>query len=305
LVQLDGSFHNWLEGRGPGGCLMNMVDDATGTTLCRLGKEETIWAAVGVLKAWMECYGVPQALYTDWKNVYVREPNAGERMRGEVPVTQFGRMCQALGIEIWAASSPQAKGRVERNHGTHQDRLVKKLRRKGIRTHADANRYLGEAYCPQHNARYAQPAAAPEDVHLPSPGARKLAKIFRLETERVLSNDWVVQHEKRFYQVERQSQHHAPAKGKVKVCEEEDGSLEIRYREQKLKWKEIAARPVSAKGVKETPARTVPPTALNPKWKPGPEHPWRRGYAERQGVEPALPTPARAPSSWASASAAP
>ena len=99
LVQLDGSFHAWLEGRGPGGCLMNMVDDATGTTLCRLGKEETIWAAVGVLKAWMGSYGVPKALYTDWKNVYVREPNAGERMRGEEPVTQFGRMCQELGIE--------------------------------------------------------------------------------------------------------------------------------------------------------------------------------------------------------------
>src|SRR5208337_923905 len=83
LVQLDGSFHAWLEGRGPGGCLMNMVDDATGTTLCRLGKEETIWAAVGVLRDWIGCYGVPKALYTDWKNVYVREPNAGERMRGE------------------------------------------------------------------------------------------------------------------------------------------------------------------------------------------------------------------------------
>ena len=69
LVQLDGSFHAWLEGRGPRGCLMNMVDDATGTTLCRMGKEETIWAAVGVLRAWIERYGVPQALYTDGKNV--------------------------------------------------------------------------------------------------------------------------------------------------------------------------------------------------------------------------------------------
>ena len=305
LVQLDGSFHAWLEERGPEGCLMNMVDDATGTTLCRLGKEETIWAAVGVLRAWMERYGVPRALYTDWKNVYIREPNAGERMRGEVPVTQFGRMCQALGIEIWAASSPQAKGRVERNHGTHQDRLVKKLRRKKIRTHADANRYLAEEYCPQHNARYAQPAAAPEDDHLPSPGARKLAKIFRLETERVLSNDWVVQHENRLYQVERQSQHHAPAKGKVRVCEKEDGSLEIHYREQKLKWKEIAARPVSDKEGKETPARTTPRTTLNPKWKPGPNHPWRRGYPERNLAGRALPVPAGAPSSWASASAPP
>lgn len=305
LVQLDGSFHDWLEERGPGGCLMNMVDDATGTTLCRLGKEETIWAAVGVLRAWIERYGVPQALYTDWKNVYVREPNAGERMRGEVPVTQFGRMCQALGIEIWAASSPQAKGRVERNHGTHQDRLVKKLRRKKMRTHADANRYLAEAYCPQHNARYAQPAAAPEDSHLPSPGARKLATIFRLETERVLSNDWVVQHDNRFYQVERQSQHHAPAKGKVRMCEAEDGNLEILYREQKLKWKEIAARPVSGKRVKATPARAVPPTALHPKRKPGPDHPWRKGYPARELARQGLPTPSIAPSSWASASASP
>ena len=235
----------------------------------------------------------------------MREPNAQERQRGEVPVTQFGRMCQALGIEIWAASSPQAKGRVERNHGTHQDRLVKKLRRKRTRTHADANPYLVEAYCPQHNARYAQPAAAPQDVHLPSPGARQLGKIFRLETDRVLSNDWVVQHENRFYQVERQSQHHAPAKGKVKVYEGEDGSLEIRYREQKLAWKEIAARPVSAKRTKETPARPVPPVVWHGKRRPRADHPWRRGYAERHPAEPGLPTPAAAPSSWASASPPP
>src|ERR1039457_4889521 len=263
LVQLDGSFHAWLEGRGPGGCLMNRVDDATGTTLCRLGKEETIWAAVGVLKDWIGCYGVPKALYTDWKNVYVREPNAGERIRGEEPVTQFGRMCQALGVEIWAARSPQAKGRVERNHGTHQDRLVKKLRRKGIGTNAEANRYLAESYCPQHNARYAQAAAAPEDNHLPSPGASKLAKIFRLETERTLSNDWVVQHDQRFYQVERQRQHHAPARSKVRVCEGEHGSVEIYYREQKLKWKEIPARP------KQAPAAKAPRrVATQPPWKP-------------------------------------
>jgi transposase len=301
LVQLDGSFHDWLEGRGPGGCLMNMVDDATGTTLCRLGKEETIWAAVGVLRAWIERYGVPQALYTDWKNVYVREPNAQERQRGEVPVTQFGRMCRALGIEIWAASSPQAKGRVERNHGTHQDRLVKKLRRKQVRTHADANGYLAQEYCPQHNARYAQPAAAAADAHLPSPGARKLARIFRLETERVLSNDWVVQQANRLYQVERQSQHHAPAKGKVRVYEEEEGNLEIYYREQKLQWQEIAARPRSAKQVKVSRAGSTPETTLRPPWKPGPDHPWRKGYAERK---PELAPPVAA-SSWASASAAP
>jgi transposase len=155
LVQMDGSFHQWLEDRGPRGCLMNLVDDATGTTLCRMGEQETIWAAVGVLTAWMVKYGVPRALYTDWKNVYVREPTAQELLHGMPSVTQFGRMCERMGIRIIAASSPQAKGRVERNHGTHQDRLVKKLRRKKISTHAGVNQYLETEYCDQHNERFA------------------------------------------------------------------------------------------------------------------------------------------------------
>ena len=106
---------------------MNMVDDASGDTLARMGSEETIWAAVGVLRAWIKKYGIPVALYTDWKNVYVREASAKEQLQGVVPVTQFGQMCERLGIGIIAANSPQAKGRVERNHGIHQDRLVKKM----------------------------------------------------------------------------------------------------------------------------------------------------------------------------------
>ncbi len=305
LVQLDGSFHDWLERRGPRGCLMNMVDDATGTTLCRMGEEETIWAAVGVLKAWIERYGMPQALYTDWKNVYVREPNAGEQLRGEVPVTQFGRMCQRLGIQIIAASSPQAKGRVERNHGTHQDRLVKKLRRKQISRLEDVNRYLEEEYCPEHNGRFAVAAAAREDYHLPSPGARRLRPILRLETERVLSNDWVVRHENRFYQVERQSQHHAPAKSKVTVCEWEDGTMEIHYRGQSLKWKEIEERPLPERLEKEASVREAPRVTTRRKWRPAPDHPWRRDYGERNFGRLALPRRAGAPPSLASPCASP
>ena len=121
-VQLDGNFHEWLEGRGPRGCLMNLVDDAPSTTLRRMGEQETIWAAVGVLEAWIEKYGVPRALYADWKNVYVREPTAKEQLHGITAVTQFGRMCERLGIRIIAAGPSEAKGRVERSHGTHQDR---------------------------------------------------------------------------------------------------------------------------------------------------------------------------------------
>jgi hypothetical protein len=87
---------------------------------------------LGFCTSGSEKYGVPRALYTDWKNVYKRAVTPAEQLQGETPITQFGRMCQKLGIRTVAASSPQTKGRVERNHGTHQDRLVKKLRRKGI-----------------------------------------------------------------------------------------------------------------------------------------------------------------------------
>ena len=162
---------------------------------------ETIWAAVGVLTVWMEKYGVPRALYTDWKNVYVREPTAKELLHGKPGLTQFGRMCERLAIKIIAAGSPQAKGRVERNHGTHQDRLVKKLRRKRITTHEAVNQYLEQDYCDDHNQRFAIDASSEVDYHLPMPGARQRREIFRLETERVLGNDWVVRHHNRLYQV--------------------------------------------------------------------------------------------------------
>ena len=88
---------------------MNMVDDASSETLARMGSEETIWAAAGVLRAWIQEHGIPVALYTDWKNVYLREASGKEQLEGVVPVTQFGRMCQSLGIRIIAANSPQAK----------------------------------------------------------------------------------------------------------------------------------------------------------------------------------------------------
>ncbi len=102
LVQLDGSFHEWLEERGQRGCLMHMVDDASSTMLCQFSAEETIWAAARLLRSWIERYGIPRALYTDWKNVYVRTATEAERCAGQVPLTQFGRMCEKLGIRIIA-----------------------------------------------------------------------------------------------------------------------------------------------------------------------------------------------------------
>ena len=243
LVQMDGSFHDWLEERGPDGCLMNMTDDATSEVELRLGEEETIWAAANTLRTWIEKHGVPQALYVDWKNVYKRAPTQREQLRGEEPVTQFGRMCEKLGIEIIAAGSPQAKGRVERNHGTHQDRLIKKMRRKKIRTHEQANVYLQQEYLPEHNGRFRQAAAEAEDYHRRAPSAAELREVFRLESERIIGNDWVVRCDNRLFQVQAQSRKYAPAQGKVVVCEWQDGTVEIEYRGRKLPWKEITNPP--------------------------------------------------------------
>ncbi len=282
LVQLDGSFHDWLEERGPRGCLLNMVDDATSTTLARLGEQETIWAAAQVLRAWIEKYGVPQALYVDWKNLYQRAPTPREQLRGQEPITQFGRMCKELGIRVIAASSPQAKGRVERNHGTHQDRLIKKMRRKNIRSYEQANQFLEQDYLPEHNRRFARPAAAPEDYHRQAPSTAALRQIFRLESERTISNDWVVRYDNRFFQLQPQSHHYAPAQGKVLVCEGRDGSIAIEYRGHALPWREIQPpaspsaqdpSPLEESGV--TPATRATHTGKR-KWVPPADHPWRQ-----------------------------
>src|SRR5580700_9112299 len=246
LVQWDGSFHDWLEGRGPRGCLMDMVDDATSRTQARLGKEETIWAAAGVLRAWIEKYGVPRTLYTDWKNVYKRKATPAEQLRGEIPVTQFGRMCQKLGIRIMAASSPQAKGRVERNHGIHQDRMIKKLRRKGIASYAAANEFLEKEYLPQHNRRFARVPAKPEDYHGRKPTARELRQIFRLETERRISNDWVIRHEGGNLQLKPGSRRYGPTRIKALVWEWEDGTMKVYCRGEAIAFAKLKKQPQKA-----------------------------------------------------------
>jgi hypothetical protein len=252
---------------------MNLVDDATGTTLGRMGAEETTWTAARVLRSWVEQHGVPLELYTDWHAVYLKEPSEEQQQRRETPVTQFGRMCQRLGIRIMGANSPQAKGRVERNHGTHQDRLVKKLRRKSLGSYAAVNEYLEREYLPEHNRRFAREAASSLDYHRQAPSRRELDEVFRLETERVIGNDWVVRYENRFLQVKRQGRHYAPAKGKVLVCEWEDGRLEIRYRGQKVAWEEIVERPPAAQ--LDLPRQAAKPYGGTP---PTASHPWKQRY---------------------------
>ena len=292
LVQLDGSFHDWLEGRGPRGCLMTMIDDATGRNLLSIGKEETTWAAANLLKRWIVAYGVPRALYTDWKNVYKRGPTSNELARGELAaLTQFGRMCEKLGIELIGASSPQAKGRVERAHGTHQDRLVKKLRLKGIADYDALNEYLDD-YTKAHNARFSVSARSPVDYHLPrSRQALADDDVFCLETTRTVGNDFVVQYGTRGLQLDPRTRGRVPVRSKVLVRETEDGRLRViqltgqgrERRERTLKWTEAAPRVTRAVSCPVTRPTVTAAQALStsePKsrkkrdWKPARNHPW-------------------------------
>src|SRR5260370_17356740 len=206
-------------------------------------------------------------------------------MQGVVSVAQFGQMCQRLGIRIVAANSAKAKGRVERNHGTHQDRLVKKMRLQKSKAHAEANAFLEKTYLSEHNRRFRRNPAQPEDYHRAAPRAAELEEVFHLETVRVIGNDWVVRHDNRYFQVQAQARHYAPAKGKVTVCEWEDGRLQIRYRDRAVSWEEIPG-PVPAHAVASGEAKAKkakPPT-------PSADHPWRQAYPKfRPLIKPGTP----------------
>lgn len=278
FVQLDGSFHAWYEQRGPRGCLMNMVDDATNTTHARLGQAETIWAAVAVLRAWIERHGVPLTLYTDWKNVYKVLPTPKQQLRGEQPLTQFGRMCALLDIRIVAAHSPQAKGRVERNHGVHQDRLVKKLRRLAICEDVAANAYLETHYLPALNERFAKPPAQAQDYHRPAPSRAELDRVFRLESPRWVSNDWVLRHHGRCLQLQPTRQQRRSPQGKALLYESDDGRIEVLYRGESMAFVELPQ--ASTKPLREK-AVTGHVRSWRRPYRPESEHPYKRHAASQ------------------------
>jgi hypothetical protein len=190
-------------------------------------------------------------------------------------------MCQKLNVRILAASSPQAKGRVERNHGTHQDRLIKKMRRKGINNYEGANEYLENEYLPAHNRRFTRPAAKSEDYHGRKLRARELRQIFRLETERTISNDWVIRHDGRCLQLQPGNRRYGPTKSKALVCEWEDGTTEVYYRGERIAFAELLeTKP-------QTSSVLPPPVRVQVVRKAKKDHPWRQRY---QNMRPWVPT---------------
>lgn len=282
LVQLDGSFHDWYEGRGERAgrrsCMMNMIDDATGRTLMRFGDQETIWAAADILQSWIAEHGVPRALYTDWKNVYKREPTDREQREGIVPHTQFGRMCAKLGIEIIAANTPQAKGRVERSNGVQQDRLIKKMRLLEIADDASANAYIQAVYLPELNVRFAVTPASHVDYHLPRDPKLPDCDVFCLEHTRTVGNDFVVQFGRRALQLNPRARGRIPAGSRVIVRESRAGEVRVIHVSRRGEEREYAwTRSADLRWAPAPPQLKV--TTSGVRTKPGPDHPFRRANA--------------------------
>jgi transposase len=264
LVQMDGSYEAWLEDRAGRGCLINMVDDATSRGLGHFDQEETTWALADAYRAWVEKYGIARALYVDGKTVYGAWASPEQMERGEEPFSQFRRMCERLGTELILAGSAQAKGRVERAHGTHQDRLIKKLRLAGIHDYEAANRYLRTRYWPQHNRRFAVAPAEAVDFHEPVPAGMDLDAIFSLECERTVSEDWVVRYDNRFLQIETPEVR--PGE-KVIIRIRRNGRMELWHAGKRLKWRACEQRPVKVAAKRRSRNRKVAKPAAN--------HPWR------------------------------
>jgi len=279
LVQMDGSHHEWF-GRGqPPSCLMDMVDDATGRSVALMDEEETTEVAMKALWLWCKRYGIPKALYVDRKNVFVtdREPTLQEQLAGQEALTEFGRACRKLGIEIITANSPQAKGRVERKHGVYQDRLVKELRLKGITTIVGANELLQNGFVKMLNRKFSRPAHSSADFHRPVEAGCDLREIFCFEDTRVVANDWTVRCENRFYQILKRNDPLPRPRQKVTVRRLLNGKIQLLYRDKKLAFKEIASPSAPLRYTEPAVSRPAEKEAKKKKYKPAPDHPWRRG----------------------------
>ncbi len=272
LVQMDGSHHQWFGEDQQEVCLQNMIDDASGRVFALFDDEETISIAMRTLWGWIERYGIPKAVYTDYKNVYVtdREPTVEEQLRGERPPTHFGKACKKLGIDIIRASSPQAKGRVERSNGTHQDRLVKELELKNIKEINKANEFLIDKYLDDMNRRFAVKPASQADYHRAVPEGLDLRTVFCIEQQRQVNNDWTVQYKNRYFQILKENKPLPRTREKVSVSQWLDGPIHLVYKGLELKCKELPSRPV-----KEA-SREVSKIKLRKKYIPPADHPWRR-----------------------------
>ena len=265
MVQLDGSHHDWFEGRGPACVLMGYVDDANGEVYAKFYGYEGTLPAMDSFKGYIKQYGIPQSVYLDRHATYkatVHYQTIEDQLEDRRLMSQFERSLQELGVRVIHAYSPQAKGRVERLFGTFQDRVIKEMRLAGVKNKDEGNAFL-EIYLPNYNRRFRVTPAQDTDLHRPFKDRRELDRILSIRSVRALRNDFTIAHNKRLYQIKDNIR----AK-KVTVEERTDGSMRLMHNDQRLRYQEITSRPKKDSGS----------IKLYKTWnrgKPTRLHPWR------------------------------
>lgn len=274
MVQMDGSHHDWLEGRGPKLVLMGYIDDATGRIYGEFFDFEGTIPAMGSLKGYIERNGLPSQIYLDKHATYKNNRKyqyTDWPFRDEEELTQFARACRQLGIELIYAHSPQAKGRIERLFKTLQDRLVKEMRLAGIKTCKEANEFLG-TYIGKFNARFAVPALKKGNAHRRLDERVILDEILSVQTEHVLRNDRTVVHERKFYQVKNRTRAQ-----RVTVFEYINGRMAIKYGQTRLDFSLITERPHIPPKI-DPQIKKVKASSRWSRYAPPRNAPWRIGF---------------------------
>jgi hypothetical protein len=258
LVQWDTSEHDWLEGRGEALYLIAMIDDATSRLFARFVRHDSTEENMKLLWSYLEKFGRPVTFYTDKASLF---QTAGKRKRDEpgvdkdpveMPPTQIGRALRELGIAWLPAHSPQAKGRVERNFGTAQDRLVKGMRVAGVTTLEQANEYLTNDYLVWWERELTVEAANPDDAHRRLEKSHNLAASLSHVETRQVRNDYTLRWDGKLYQIELRAVVAGLRGANVRVEQRLDGSLAVRYRERYLPVRECAV-------ADKAKAKTAPP----------------------------------------------
>lgn len=268
MIQMDGSHHDWLEGRGPKFVLMGYIDDATGNVFARFYDYEGTFPAMESFQRYVTRYGLPQSVYLDKHSTYQSpaQPRWAKDGDGKKPQSQFERALETLGVRVIHADSPQAKGRVERLFGVFQDRLVKEMRLERIKTQEGANHFLIR-YLSEYNRRFRKAPANAANLHRPLPKRRDLKHILSIQKRRTLRNDNTIHHEKKLYLIENSWKGKRPRE--ILTEERLDGRLHLLDENRELRFREVKEAPRATP--QPRPRRFYPkPPVLSL------DHPWRK-----------------------------
>lgn len=277
LIQLDGSPHDWFEGRSASCTLLAFIDDATNRIMDGMFVDyEGTFTLFEATEHYLVTHGKPLAFYVDKHSTFKinRQANIEEDLKDQQARSQFSRAMDNLGINVICANSPEAKGRVENLFGTLQDRLIKEMRLSGISGKEEGTRFFRDVYLPKHNSKFAVAPREKANLHRPLLPSDDLSRIFTVWSQRVVSKDLIVHYKNTRYQLLPDAGYrHTLKKAKITVEENREGKVIFRYQDRTVS---------SSTAVREVKREKTPPVVSSKDFKEGRvqtpafDHPWRQ-----------------------------